>query len=178
MDFLPSKENKCHHFAKCGLVYHKYWKKSALFLYFVKNRLGYSNGYIDEFLWNMIIIWDICFKNWINIKGDHDDAVEIVGNEFLGFFCTWTLRCILLHFFIFAVTFFPCNGGSLIWILPFFWHDFFLQLKFSEINHLIDLICKFITSWPLIHSNLTILRNIDSKFEKNVKGFKDTKLIF
>lgn len=98
MDFLPSKENKCHHFTKCGLVYHKYWKKSAFFLYFVKNRLGYSNGYIDEFLWNMIIIWDICFKNWINIKGDHDDAVEIVGNEFLGFFCTWTLRCILLHF--------------------------------------------------------------------------------
>lgn len=61
---------------------------------------------------------------------------------------------------------------------PFFLAWFFLQLKFSEINHLIDLICKFITSWPLIHSNLTILRNIDSKFEKNVKGFKDTQLIF
>lgn len=98
MDFFFSKENKGYYFIKCGLVYYKYWKKFVFFFYFVKNRFGYSNGYIDEFLWNMIIIWDICFKNWINIKGDYDDVVEIVGNEFFGFFCIWILRCIFLYF--------------------------------------------------------------------------------
>lgn len=153
------------------MVYYKYWKKSAFFLYFEKkpdlviamSTLKYFNG-----TWLLFEIFVLKIE-W-TLRGVMTMRLKLLAINFY-FFLHMNIQMYSSTFIIFAAIFFPCNRGSLIWILPFFRHDFFWQLQFSEINDLIDLICKFITSWPLIHSNLIILRKYWFQIWKECERF-------